>query len=165
MLSLESGTICEGAARTTAWDEALRWAPAVTKLGPCLLENRMAQALAFRSTVALAVSAIVMMVLSCGEPASATPLGPADLSSPAPLVEPAQIYKRGRTPIYPYYFRPGPPGGWDFYFGFVPYAKGDIENQAVQRQFYPQDSWPHNLTYDPYAGGPPPPPRRRYYRR
>ena len=46
---------------------------------------------------------------------------------PSPQV---RIYRRGRTPIYPYYYNPGRPGGYSFFFGFVPYAKGDIENQA-----------------------------------
>ena len=49
---------------------------------------------------------------------------------------------------------PGGPGprGWSSYFGFVPYTKGEIENQAIQRNFYPMDSWPH----DPNAPVPQP---------
>jgi hypothetical protein len=124
----------------------------------------MAQALAFRRYSVFMPIAMATMAAGCllgGNLASAAPIGPTELSSPAPLVEPAQVFKRGRPPIYPYYYRPGPPGGWDLYLGFVPYAKGDYENQAIQRQFYPQDSWPHNLTYDPYALAPPPPRKRR----
>ena len=71
-------------------------------------------------------------------PASAAPLTAPGLDSPAPIVEQAQIFKRGRPPIYPYvYTPPRRPGGWSIYFGFVPYAKGDYEVQALQR-LYPQ---------------------------
>jgi hypothetical protein len=71
----------------------------------------------------------------------------------ASVVEPARIYRRGRTPIYPYYYNPGRPGGYSFYFGFVPYAPGDIENQAIQRQFYPQNTeWPPGLYGGPQPG-------------
>jgi hypothetical protein len=56
----------------------------------------------------------------------------------------AQIYKRDRTPIYPYVAKGPGPRGWSSYFGFVPYTKGEIENQAIQRNFYPMDSWPHD---------------------
>jgi hypothetical protein len=93
--------------------------------------------------------------------------GTADAAAPVPpapeaqaLVQQAQIYQRGRTPIYPYSYKPGYKGGWDFYFGFVPYTKGNVENEAIQRQFYPQNTWPH----DPNAQPPMPygkPPRYR----
>ena len=69
------------------------------------------------------------------------------------IVEPARVYRRGRTPIYPYYYNPGRPGGYSFYFGFVPYAPGDIENQALQRQLYPQNTeWPPGLYGGPQPG-------------
>ena len=64
----------------------------------------------------------------------------------ASQVTPARIYRRGRTPIYPYYYNPGRPGGYSFYFGFVPYSKGQIENQAIQRSLYPQNiEWPPDV--------------------
>ncbi|MGA9604858.1 MAG: hypothetical protein WBQ82_12165 [Methyloceanibacter sp.] len=56
------------------------------------------------------------------------------------------IFKRGRPPIYPYYYSPGRPGGYSFYFGFVPYQKGDYETQALQRQF-PQMNYPPSMRY------------------
>ena len=60
--------------------------------------------------------------------APAAPLGASRLASPGTIVVRAQIYKRGRPPIYPYYYAPSRgPGGWSFYFGPVPYAKGDYE--------------------------------------
>ena len=64
----------------------------------------------------------------------------------ASQVTPARIYRRGRTPIYPYYYNPGRPGGYSFYFGFVPYSKGQVENQAIQRSLYPQNiEWPPDV--------------------
>jgi hypothetical protein len=79
-------------------------------------------------------------------PASAAPLA-AGLTNQAPLVEQAQIFQRGRPPIYPYvYTPPRRPGGWSTYFGFVPYAKGDYEIQALQRR-YPQTNWPPSMRY------------------
>jgi hypothetical protein len=66
--------------------------------------------------------------------------------SAAPQATPARIYRRGRTPIYPYYYNPGRPGGYSFYFGFVPYSKGQVENQAIQRSLYPQNiEWPPDV--------------------
>ena len=92
--------------------------------------------------------------LSAGsETAHAVPLLTAGPGGHASLTEPARIYRRGRTPIYPYYYNPGRPGGYSFYFGFVPYAPGDIENQALKRQFYPQDiEWPPGLYGGPRPG-------------
>jgi len=53
----------------------------------------------------------------------------------------------GRPPIYPYYYAPPRrPGGWSFYFGPVPYAKGDYETQALQR-VYPQLNYPPSMRY------------------
>ena len=61
-------------------------------------------------------------------------------------IEQAKIFQRGRPPIYPYYYRKAPPGGWDVYLGFVPYAKGDYATQAIQRSQYPQDiEWPESM--------------------
>ena len=81
-------------------------------------------------------------------PAFASPLGVQ--TSPVTQV---RIYRRGRPPIYPYYYNPGRPGGYSFYFGFVPYAPGNIENQAIQRWQYPQDiEWPPGLYGGPRPG-------------
>ena len=67
-------------------------------------------------------------------------------ASGATLLEQAQIFRRGRPPIYPYYYSPGWPGGYSFYFGFVPYKKGDYETQAIQRAF-PQLNYPRSMRY------------------
>lgn len=67
-------------------------------------------------------------------------------------VQQAQIFKRGRTPVYPYVAKGPGPRGWSSYLGFVPYTKGDIQNQAIERSFYPQRTWPH----DPNAPVPQP---------
>jgi hypothetical protein len=84
--------------------------------------------------------------VTCVAPVSAAPLA-AGLANSVPLVEPAQIFQRGRPPIYPYvYTPPRRPGGWSTYFGFVPYAKGDFEVQALQR-LYPQTNWPPSMRY------------------
>jgi hypothetical protein len=86
-------------------------------------------------------------------PAGASPLAMSKLASPAPMVEQAQVFKRGRPPIYPYvYSPPRRPGGWSTYFGFVPYAKGDFEVQALQR-LYPQTNWPPSMrAWTPQSG-------------
>jgi hypothetical protein len=85
--------------------------------------------------------------------AGAIVLGLAVLGWPAPAsAEP--IFKRGRPPIYPYYYSPGRPGGYSFYFGFVPYQKGDYETQALQRQF-PEMNYPPSMRYwTPKSGSP-----------
>jgi hypothetical protein len=108
--------------------------------------------------MALALAGSAALVLGLGlaagsENASAMPLVTAGPQLEATIAEPARIYRRGRTPIYPYYYNPGRPGGYSFYFGFVPYAPGDIENQALKRQFYPQDiEWPPGLYGGPRPG-------------
>jgi hypothetical protein len=76
--------------------------------------------------------------------------------SPDTQVTQAKIYQRGRTPVYPYVAKGPGARGWSGYFGFVPYTKGEIENQAIQRNFYPMDSWPHDLNApipEPYGLG------------
>jgi hypothetical protein len=107
-----------------------------------------------RMAFVLAGSAALVLGLglACGsETAPAMPLVTA--GTHASIVEPARIYRRGRTPIYPYYYNPGQPGGYSFYFGFVPYAPGNIENQALQRGFYPQNTeWPPGLYGGPQPG-------------
>jgi len=96
-------------------------------------------------------AACATLVLSAE--ARALPLAQGLASQPSQVVQ-AKIYRGGRTPIYPHYYNPGRPGGYSFYFGFVPYAKGNIENQALQRNFYPQDiEWPPSMrAYGPRPG-------------
>ena len=88
------------------------------------------------------------------EPARAAPLLTQALPSQASEVTQVRIYRRGRPPIYPYYYNPGRPGGYSFYFGFVPYAKGDYGTQALQRGQYPQNiEWPPSMyRYGPRPG-------------
>lgn len=86
------------------------------------------------------LAAAIVLLLAVGDP-----LAPAS-------AEP--IFRRGRPPIYPYYYSPGRPGGTDFYFGFVPYQKGDYETQALQRQF-PEMNYPPSMRYwNPNRGSP-----------
>jgi hypothetical protein len=118
----------------------------------------MPQILSRAKRTALALAGSAALVLGLGlaggsETARAMPLVTAGPQLDAAIVEPARIYRRGRTPIYPYYYNPGRPGGYSFYFGFVPYAPGDIENQALQRGFYPQNTeWPPGLYGRPQPG-------------
>jgi hypothetical protein len=107
-----------------------------------------------RMAFVLAGSAALVLGLGLAagsETARAMPLE--TVGTHASIVEPARIYRRGRTPIYPYYYNPGQPGGYSFYFGFVPYAPGNVENQALQRGFYPQNTeWPPGLYGGPQPG-------------
>jgi hypothetical protein len=104
------------------------------------------------------LAATAAMVLGLGlftgsDTARAAPGFVARVGSQASIVEPVRIYRRGRTPIYPYYYNPGRRGGYSFYFGFVPYAPGNIENQAIQRGQYPQNiEWPPGLYGGPRPG-------------
>ncbi len=108
--------------------------------------KRLALGLAGTAGLFLGLSAVA-------ERADAAPVVTAGSRVHASIVEPAKVYRRGRTPIYPYYYNPGRPGGYSFYFGFVPYAPGDIENQALQRGFYPQNTeWPPGLYGGPQPG-------------
>jgi hypothetical protein len=104
------------------------------------------------AAVLAAIGAVALgLLLSAGsEKARAAP-GFTGLASQASPVTQVRIYRRGRTPIYPYYYNPGRPGGYSFFFGFVPYAPGDIENQALQRGQYPQ-----NIEWPPGVRGPRP---------
>ncbi|HUU67809.1 MAG TPA: hypothetical protein VMW57_11115 [Methyloceanibacter sp.] len=63
----------------------------------------------------------------------------------ASQVEQAKIFQRGRTPRYPYAAGVGPRGR-QYYFGFVPYEKGNIEIQALQRM-YPEANYPPGMRY------------------
>ena len=99
-----------------------------------------------RKTAALLSGAAIALGLSSA-PAGAAPLTASALAAPRSMVEHAQVFKRGRPPIYPYYYAPPRrPGGWSFYFGPVPYAKGDYETQALQR-LYPQLNYPPSMRY------------------
>ena len=88
-------------------------------------------------------------LLTWSAPLYAAPGFVAKALSHASLVEQAKIYKRGRTPIYPYKTTEPGPRGWTGYFGFVPYTKGDIGTQALQRHFNPQDTWPLDPNAEP----------------
>lgn len=101
-----------------------------------------------------ATGAIALGLSFCagGEAARAAPGFVSGMASEASAVTQVRIYRRGRTPIYPYYYNPGRPGGYSFFFGFVPYAKGDIENQAILRGQYPQ-----NIEWPPVGAAPPRP--------
>lgn len=105
------------------------------------------------------VAGFFLILTPTGNEARAAPPYAQALGIEASPITRARIYRRGRTPIYPYYYNPGHPGGYSFYFGFVPYAKGDIENQALQRGFYPQDiEWPQSMrAYGPRPGWGPKP--------
>ena len=101
-----------------------------------------------------ATIALGLCLVTAPEPARAAPMIAAAPAGQASAVQPVgQIFRRGRTPIYPYSYKRRP-GGWSTYFGFVPYSKGDIEDQALKRAFYPQDTWPHSDTaYPPNPWG------------
>ncbi|ODR94881.1 hypothetical protein AUC70_03550 [Methyloceanibacter stevinii] len=55
-----------------------------------------------------------------------------------------RIFKRDRTPVYPYSAKGPGRRGWSSYIGFVPYSWGNVENEAIQRNQYPMRYWPHN---------------------
>lgn len=97
------------------------------------------------------VAAILFYVwlLTWTAPVHAAPGFVATPQGHASQVEQAKIYKRGRTPIYPFVTTGEGPQGWGGYFGFVPYTKGDIENQALQRHFNPQNTWPLDPNAEP----------------
>src|SRR5512144_1058158 len=100
-----------------------------------------------RNTAALLAGAAAIALPLNVAPADAAPLAAAKLASPAPIAVPAQIFEHGRPPIYLYYYAPRRyPGGWSFYLGPVPYAKGDYETQALQR-VYPQMNYPPSMRY------------------
>jgi hypothetical protein len=103
--------------------------------------------------MANAISLIRRIAVTLGA-SSAAVLGLAMLCWPGSAsAEP--IFKRGRPPIYPYFYSPARrPGGYSFYFGFVPYQKGDYETQALQRQF-PSMNYPPSMRYwNPQDGSP-----------
>ncbi|MBK5198898.1 MAG: hypothetical protein JJE37_11550 [Methyloceanibacter sp.] len=109
----------------------------------------------FAKTLGPALAVVSLLGLSlCGgiASASAAPAFASGFGSPASIAEPVRIYRRGRPPIYPYYYSPGHPGGYSFYFGFVPYQKGDYETQALQRMF-PEANYPPSMrAWTPRSG-------------
>jgi hypothetical protein len=90
--------------------------------------------------------ALGISVLVQSRPAEAAPLLTQRLAGHASDVIEARIY--------PYYYNPGRPGGWSFYFGFVPYTPGQVANEALQRSQYPQNiEWPPSMyRYGPRPG-------------
>ena len=102
-------------------------------------------------TVALAGATAAFLA---GGEARAVQLSVPELGAQPSQLTQVKIYRRGRPPIYPYYYNPGRPGGWSFYFGFVPYAKGDYGTQALNRSLYPQNiEWPPSMyRYGPRPG-------------
>lgn len=118
----------------------------------------MPQQLSRATRLAASLAGTAAMVFGLGlvagnEIAIAAPGFVAGGVAPASQITPARIYRRGRTPIYPYYYNPDRPGGYSFYFGFVPYAPGNIENQAIQRSQNPQNiEWPPGLYGGPRPG-------------
>ena len=93
-----------------------------------------------------AAIAVGFLLLAPPHPAGEAPAFAAQFGTHASMVVPVRIFKRGRPPIYPYVYRPGRPGGWSTYFGFVPYERGDYEIQALQRA-YPETNWPPSMRY------------------
>lgn len=108
---------------------------------------------------AVAATAMGFGLFLVAEEAQAAPPFAQKLTMQESQVTQVRIYRRGRPPIYPYYYNPGRPGGYSFYFGFVPYAKGDYGTQAINRSLYPQNiEWPPSMyRYGPRPGWGPKP--------
>lgn len=106
-------------------------------------------------------------------PANAAPIALPGLEVDTSAAEPIRddyrrwqppIYKKGRPPIYPYYYKPPGPRGWEAYIGFVPYKKGDYGTQALQRSQYPDTmAWPPGMDVWPAEPQPPRVKKRRRY--
>lgn len=94
--------------------------------------------------VGVAAILFYLWLLTWAGPVKAMTATLAEPVSPHVDLVQAKIYQRGRTPIYPYAAGGPGPRGWSSYFGFVPYTKGEVENEAIQRNFYPMNSWPHD---------------------
>jgi hypothetical protein len=111
------------------------------------MPQRLSRAMRLAASRAGMAAMVVGFGLAAGsETARAAPGIIPSIASPDSQIIDARIYRRGRTPIYPYYYNPGRPGGYNFYFGFVPYSKGQVENQAIQRSLYPQNiEWPPDV--------------------
>ena len=102
--------------------------------------------------VGVAAILFYLWLLTWAAPVNAMGLVAAPEAGAAGLVTETQIFKRGRSPVYPYAAKGPGPRGWSSYFGFVPYTKGQVENEALKRNFRPMDTWPH----DPNAPVPQP---------
>ena len=110
------------------------------------MAQRLLRATNLAASVAGTAAMVLLLCLAGGSKTANAAPGFVSGMAAASQVTPARIYRRGRTPIYPYYYNPGRPGGYSFYFGFVPYSKGQIENQAIQRSLYPQNiEWPPDV--------------------
>jgi hypothetical protein len=96
-----------------------------------------------------AVLALTLGLAAWLTPAQAAPIMASALNAHASAVESVGYYRYRRRhypPVLPYYYNPGRPGGWSSYFGFVPYARGNYEIQALQRQF-PEANYPPSMRY------------------
>jgi hypothetical protein len=95
-----------------------------------------------------ALSALCFWTFTSLAPARSAPVVASPLAAEGSPVEPVGYYYRRRhyPPVYPYYYDTGRPGGYSFYFGFIPYARGNYEIQALQRE-YPQTNWPPSMRY------------------
>ena len=95
----------------------------------------------------MGVAAILFYIwlLTWSGPVHAAPGLIAPPQGHANQVEQAKIFQRGRTPQYPFATGVGPRGR-QYYFGFVPYEKGNIELQALQRA-YPEANYPPSMRY------------------
>ena len=102
--------------------------------------------------VGVAAILFYLWLLTWTAPGKAMGLVAAPENGPSTFVTEAKIFKRGRSPVYPYVAKGPGPRGWSGYFGFVPYTKGNVENEAIERSFYPMNTWPH----DPNAPVPQP---------
>jgi hypothetical protein len=101
----------------------------------------------FKSAVLVGATALVALSqMALSAPADAAPLAVSKAASPDNAVLPIGYYGRRGPPVLPYYYVPGRRGGWSFYSGFVPYARGNYEVQALQR-LYPQTNWPPSMRY------------------
>jgi hypothetical protein len=129
----------------------------ICKSSVACLENHMTYDLPVSKKTASGFMGVVailfyLWLLTWSAPVHAAPGFVAGPQGHASQIQQAQIFKRGRTPIYPHVETGPGPRGWTGYFGFVPYTKGDVENQAIQRHFFPQNTWP----LDPNAPRPQP---------
>ena len=74
------------------------------------------------------------------------------LSHSASPVQPAKILNADAHRFIPIIILPDAAGGYSFYFGFVPYRKGDYEIQALQRAF-PEANYPPSMrAWTPRSG-------------
>jgi hypothetical protein len=112
-------------------------------------EILMAKPLPRFKKTALFLGATALLALSQAAltaPADAAPLAVSKPATADRIALPIGYYGRRGPPVLPYYYAPGRPGGWSFYSGFVPYARGNYEVQALQR-LYPQTNWPPSMRY------------------